>query len=158
MRHRKAGKKLGRLTAHRVALFRNQLVSLFEHERIETTEAKAKALRPLADKVITLAKRENLHARRLVLRLVPSTTVVKKIFDTIAPRYADRHGGYTRLFRVGQRAGDGAPVALIELIDRREPEKAEKKGKKEQAEKGKPESKAEAKEKGKKKKAAAAAG
>ena len=154
MRHRKAGKKLGRLTAHRLALFRNQLVSLFEHERIETTEAKAKALRPLADKVISLAKRESLHARRLVLGLVPNRTVVKKIFDSVAPRYADRRGGYTRLFRVGRRVGDGAPVALIELIDRPESDKADKKGKKEQAQKGKPE----AKEKGKKRKAVAAAG
>jgi len=154
MRHRKAGKKLGRLTAHRLALFRNQLVSLFEHERIETTEAKAKALRPLADKVISLAKRESLHARRLVLGLVPNRTVVKKIFDSVAPRYADRRGGYTRLFRVGRRVGDGDPVGLIELIDRPESDKADKKGKKEQAQKGKPE----AKEKGKKRKAVAAAG
>lgn len=154
MRHRKAGTKLGRRTAHRLALFRNQLVSLFEHERIETTHAKAKALRPLADHVITLAKRESLHARRQVLTLVPNPTVVKKIFDSVAPRFSDRHGGYTRVFQAGQRMGDGAPVALIELIDRPEAEKKEKKGKKEKGGKGEPEAKA---GKGKKEKAKAAA-
>ena len=99
MRHRKDGFKLGRLTQHRWAMFRNLLTGLFRHERIETTEAKAKAMRGLADHVITLAKRENLHARRQVLSLVPDTEVVGRIFDTIVARYTDRHGGYTRIVR-----------------------------------------------------------
>jgi large subunit ribosomal protein L17 len=106
------------LTAHRWALFRNLLTALFAHERITTTEAKAKAVRPLADHVITLAKRDNLHARRQVLALVPDTRVVRKVFDTVAARYADRRGGYTRLLPTGTRRGDGAPVVLLELVDR----------------------------------------
>ena len=126
MRHRKGGTKLGRLTAHRWSLFRNLLTALFRHERITTTEAKAKAMRGLADRMITLAKRENLHARRQVLRLVPDESVVKKLFDTIAARYAGRPGGYTRIIKVGHRAGDNAPLVLIELVDR--PEGPKEKG------------------------------
>ena len=103
MRHRVDGYKLGRLTQHRWAMFRNLLVGLFRHERIETTEAKAKAMRGLADHVITLAKRENLHARRQVLSLVPDHEVVGRIFDTIAARFAERHGGYTRIIKAGVR-------------------------------------------------------
>ncbi len=118
MRHGKAGKKLGRRTAHRWALFRNLLTALFRHERITTTEAKAKAVRGLADWMITLAKRESLHARRQALRLVPDEAVVKKLFDTLAARYAGRPGGYTRVLKVGHRAGDNAPLALLELVDR----------------------------------------
>jgi large subunit ribosomal protein L17 len=118
MRHRKDGYKLGRLTQHRWALFRNLLTGLFRHERIETTEAKAKAVRGLADHVITLAKRENLHARRQVLSLVPDTDVVGRIFDTIAARFSDRNGGYTRIVKVGVRRGDAAPMVLLELVDR----------------------------------------
>jgi large subunit ribosomal protein L17 len=118
MRHRKDGYKLGRLTQHRWALFRNLLTGLFRHERIETTEAKAKAVRGLADHVITLAKRENLHARRQVLSLVPDTDVVGRIFDTIAARFSDRNGGYTRIIRAGVRRGDAAPMVLLELVDR----------------------------------------
>jgi large subunit ribosomal protein L17 len=120
MRHRKDGYKLGRLTQHRWALFRNLLTGLFRHERIETTEAKAKAVRGLADHVITLAKRENLHARRQVLGLVPDSEVVRRIFDTIAARFSDRNGGYTRIIRVGVRRGDAAPMVLLELVDRPE--------------------------------------
>ena len=120
MRHRKDGYKLGRRTAHRWALFRNLLVALFRHERITTTEAKAKAIRPLADQMITLAKRENLHARRQVLAMVPDDEVVRKMFDTVAARFADRHGGYTRIIRAGVRPGDGAPTVLLELVDRPE--------------------------------------
>jgi large subunit ribosomal protein L17 len=135
MRHRRAGSKLGRLTAHRWAMFRNQLTSLFQHERITTTTAKAKALRPLADRVVTLAKREDLHARRQVLSLVHDTTVVRKLFDTVAARYADRRGGYTRIVPVGTRRGDGAPVAILELVDRPEaPKDKKEKGKKKAAE------------------------
>lgn len=118
MRHRKDGYKLGRLTQHRWATFRNLLVGLFRHERIETTEAKAKAVRGLADHVVTLAKRENLHARRQVLSLVPDTEVVGRIFDTIAARFSDRQGGYTRIIKAGYRRGDAAPMVLLELVDR----------------------------------------
>jgi large subunit ribosomal protein L17 len=118
MRHRKDGYKLGRLSQHRWALFRNLLTGLFRHERIETTEAKAKAVRGLADHVITLAKREHLHARRQVLSLVPDTDVVARIFDTIAARFSDRNGGYTRIIKAGVRRGDAAPMVLLELVDR----------------------------------------
>jgi len=118
MRHQKDGFKLGRRTNHRWALFRNLLVALFRHERITTTEAKAKAVRGLADHMVTLAKRENLHARRQVLAMVPDQEVVRKMFDTIAARFADRHGGYTRIIRSGVRPGDGAPTVLLELVDR----------------------------------------
>ena len=118
MRHRKAGFKLGRLTQHRWALFRNLLVALFRHERIVTTEAKAKAVRGLAEHMITLAKRENLHARRQVLEMVPDTEVVKRLFDTVAARFADRHGGYTRILKMDVRRGDAAPRVILELVDR----------------------------------------
>lgn len=124
MRHRKAGFKLGRLTAHRWALFRNLLVALFRHERITTTDAKAKAVRGLADHMITLAKRENLHARRQVLAMVPDTAVVRSLFDTIAARFGDRHGGYTRIVKIGPRRGDAAPIVVLELVDRPESPKA----------------------------------
>jgi len=138
MRHRIDGFKLGRLTQHRWALFRNLLVGLFRHERIETTEAKAKAVRGLADHVITLAKRENLHARRQVLSLVPDREVVGRIFDTIAARFSDRQGGYTRILKTGVRRGDAASMVLLELVDRPEaPTGEDKKGeKKEKAPKG----------------------
>ena len=118
MRHQKDGYKLGRRTNHRWALFRNLLVALFRHERITTTEAKAKAVRGLADQMVTLAKRETLHARRQVLAMVPDDEVVRKMFDTIAARFADRNGGYTRIIRSGVRPGDGAPTVLLELVDR----------------------------------------
>ncbi len=138
MRHRNDGYKLGRRTAHRWALFRNLLVALFRHERITTTEAKAKAVRGLAEHMITLAKRENLHTRRQVLTMVPDTDVVKKLFDTVAARFADRPGGYTRIIKTGVRPGDGAPVVLLELVDRVEtpPDKKTKGEKKERAPKG----------------------
>jgi large subunit ribosomal protein L17 len=128
MRHGRAGFKLGRVTAHRWALFRNQLVALFRHERILTTEAKAKAVRGMAEQMVTLAKRESLHARRQVLEIVPDTEVVRKLFDTIAARYAERRGGYTRILRAGTRPGDRAPMVLLELVDR--PEAPRGKGKK----------------------------
>jgi large subunit ribosomal protein L17 len=160
MRHRQDGYKLGRLTQHRWAMFRNLLVGLFRHERIETTEAKAKAVRGLADHVVTLAKRENLHARRQVLSLVPDSEVVGRIFDTIAARFSDRQGGYTRIIKAGVRRGDAAPMVLLELVDRPDtPADGDKKGqKKEKAPKAE---KGEAGAGGKKKKrekAAAAAG
>ena len=157
MRHGKAGFKLGRVTAHRWALFRNLLVALFRHERITTTEAKAKAVRGLADQMVTLAKRESLHARRQVLAMVPDPLVVKKLFDTTAARFGDRHGGYTRIIKAGTRPGDRAQMVLLELVDRPETPKAkDRKGAKaEKAPKGEAGAAA---PKGRKKKAAAAAG
>ena len=129
MRHGRAGFKLGRVTAHRWALFRNLLVALFRHERIVTTVAKAKAVRGLADHMVTLAKRDNLHARRQVLAMVPDPVVVKKLFDTIVARMGDRNGGYTRILKTGTRPGDRAPMAILELVDRPEtPKEKDKKG------------------------------
>ena len=129
MRHGRAGFKLGRVTAHRWALFRNLLVALFRHERITTTVAKAKAVRGLADQMVTLAKRDTLHARRQVLAMVPDPVVVKKLFDTIVARMGDRNGGYTRILKTGTRPGDRAPMAILELVDRPEtPKQKDKKG------------------------------
>src|SRR6266849_6680025 len=157
MRHQKDGYKLGRRTNHRWALFRNLLVALFRHERIVTTEAKAKAVRGLADHMITLAKRENLHARRQVLAMVPDDEVVRKMFDTVAARFADRHGGYTRIIRAGVRPGDGAPTVLLELVDRPETTADKDKGKGEKKKETRGEAGASGKRK-KKEKVAAAAG
>ncbi len=120
MRHRKSGTVLGRDTAHRKAMFRNMVTSLLEHERIETTDAKAKELRRWAEKMITLGKKGDLHARRRALRVVRSKEVTAKLFDELAERYRDRPGGYTRIIKLGNRAGDAAPVSLIELVDRSE--------------------------------------
>ena len=131
MRHGRDGFKLGRLTQHRWAMFRNMLVALFQHERIRTTEAKAKAVRGLAEQMITLAKRETLHARRQVLVMVPDAAVVKRLFDTVAARFADRHGGYTRIVKTGVRPGDAAPMVLLELVDRVAPTKDKDAGKRE---------------------------
>ena len=156
MRHGKNNYKLGRLTQHRWALFRNLLVALFRHERITTTEAKAKAVRGAAEHMITLAKRENLHARRQVLTMVPDHEVVGRLFDTIAARFSERNGGYTRIIKVGHRPGDNAPMVLLELVDRVEDGKEKKDGdaKKEKAPKGEASAPA---RKGKKKKEKAAA-
>lgn len=154
MRHRKDGFKLGRLTQHRWAMFRNLLVALFRHERITTTEAKAKAVRGLAEHMVTLAKRENLHARRQVLAMVPDAEVVGTLFDTIAARFSDRTGGYTRIIKLGPRPGDNAPMVLLELVDRAENGK-ERKGSGEKKEKA-PRGRAAAAGKKKKEKAAAA--
>ena len=117
MRHLKRGRKLGRTTAHRKALLRNLATALLEHERIITTEPKAKELRRVADKLVTLGKRGNLHARRQALQVVQSNAVVRKLFDEIAPRFAERQGGYTRILRLGYRPGDAAAMAVIELVD-----------------------------------------
>jgi large subunit ribosomal protein L17 len=116
MRHRVRGRKLGRPTPHRRALLRNLCTSLLEHERITTTVQKAKEVRPLAEKMITLGKKETLHARRQAARFLLKAAVVKKLFDTIAARYADRAGGYTRIVKLGHRSGDGAELAVIELL------------------------------------------
>jgi large subunit ribosomal protein L17 len=149
--------RLGRVTEHRWATVKNLLVALFRHERIQTTEAKAKAIKAWADRMITLAKRENLHARRQVLVMVPDREVVGRLFDTIAARFADRQGGYTRIIPNGVRHGDAAPVVFLELVDRPETPK-DKGGKREKKEKPpRGEAKAEGKRKGKKKKAAASA-
>jgi large subunit ribosomal protein L17 len=117
MRHLKQGRKLGRTTAHRKALLRNLATALLEHERIITTEPKAKELRRVADRLVTLGKRGNLHARRQALQVVRSNAVVQKLFNEIAPRFAGRQGGYTRLLRLGYRPGDAAAMAVIELVD-----------------------------------------
>jgi large subunit ribosomal protein L17 len=117
MRHLKQGRKLGRTTAHRKALLRNLATALFEHERIVTTEPKAKELRRIADKLVTLGKRGNLHARRQALQVVRSNAVVRKLFNEVAPRFAGRQGGYTRILRLGYRPGDAAAMAVIELVD-----------------------------------------
>ena len=155
MRHGRAGFKLGRVTAHRWALFRNLLVALFRHERITTTLTKAKAVRGLADHMVTLAKRDNLHARRQALAMMPDAVVVKKLFDTIAARSGERNGGYTRILKAGTRPGDRAPMAILELVDRPEAPKDKKNAKAERrGDKGESSGAA----KGKKKRAAAAAG
>lgn len=116
MRHRVAGKKLGRKTAHRGMMFRNMVTSLFDKERIRTTLDRAKAVRPIAEKMITLGKRASLHARRQALAYVKDPAVVSKLFDTLAPRFSQRNGGYTRIIRLGFRDGDGAQMAYLELI------------------------------------------
>ena len=116
MRHGKSGRKLGRTSSHRKAMFRNMVTSLFEHERIVTTEQKAKELRPIAEKMITLAKLGDLHARRQALSYIQSKDVVAKLFDEIQGQFADRQGGYTRIIKTGNRLGDAAPMAIIELV------------------------------------------
>ena len=117
MMHRKSGRHLGRTAAHRKAMFRNMVTSLLEHERIETTDGKAKELRRLADRMITLGKRGDLHARRQALAVVRSKDVTAKLFDELATRYKDRPGGYTRILKIGHRPGDAAPMSIIELVD-----------------------------------------
>jgi len=116
MRHQIAGRKLGRTTSHRLAMLRNLVTSLFEHERVKTTDAKAKELRPLAEKMIGLGKRGDLHARRQVLAVVRKREVVSKLFDILSSRYKSRNGGYIRIVKMGYRHGDGAPLSLVELI------------------------------------------
>lgn len=125
MRHRIHGRKLGRTSAHRKAMFRNQLTALFTHERITTTIAKAKDLRPLAEKMVTLARTGTLANRRRVLTMVSDKQVVRHLFDDIAPRFADRDGGYTRILRIGSRKGDNAEMAIIEFVDYQPKEKGD---------------------------------
>ena len=117
MRHRKSGRKLNRTSSHRKAMMRNMVTSLLDHERIETTDAKAKELRRLTDRMITLGKRGDLHARRQALSVIRSKAVTAKLFDEIADRFRDRPGGYTRVIKVGNRSGDAAPVSIIELVE-----------------------------------------
>ena len=116
MRHQKSGRKLSRSASHRWALMRNMITSLLRDEKIKTTDAKAKELRRWADRVITLGKQGSLNARRQVLAVVQDKAVVRKLFDTIAPRFKDRPGGYTRIVKIGIRRGDAAPVSIIELV------------------------------------------
>ena len=118
MRHANRGRKLGRTAEHREALLRNMAISLFRHGRINTTTEKAKELRPFAERLITLAKRGDLHARRLAARDIADRDVLVQLFDSIAPRFAERPGGYTRVLKLGHRRGDGAELAMIELVDR----------------------------------------
>lgn len=116
MRHRKIKGKLGRTPSHRNAMLRNMTESIITHERIQTTLPKAKEVRRLVDYVITLAKRDDLHSRRLVLRVIPNKTVVTKLFDDIAPRYKNRDGGFTAIHKIGIRRGDAAEMAVISLL------------------------------------------
>jgi len=118
MRHRKSGRKLNRTSAHRKAMFANMACSLIKHEQINTTLPKAKELRPIVEKLITLGKRGDLHARRQALSRLPDEAAVRKLFDVLAERYADRNGGYTRIVRANFRYGDAAPMAFIEFVDR----------------------------------------
>ncbi len=122
MRHRISGRKLSRHTQHRNLMFRNMLVSLLQYERIKTTLAKAKELRRWVDRVIGLGKKGTLHARRQAFDILRDETVVKKLFDKIAPKMKDREGGYTRIYKLGWRQGDGAPLSLIELVSYVSPE------------------------------------
>ncbi len=117
MRHAKAGKKLGRDAAHRKALYSNLAGALITHGRIETTEAKAKAVRPYAERMITLGKRGDLHARRQAMAELRSNDVVHRLFADVAPRFAEREGGYTRIVKLGPRQGDAASMALLEFVD-----------------------------------------
>lgn len=169
MRHRKSVVKLGRTASHRKAMLANLAAALFERKHITTTEAKAKATRSFSERLITLAKKETLHARRLALRKLRQKRIVKILFDDIAPQYADRAGGYTRMVKLGQRSGDGARMAVLELVgyetaskkkkqkDKEKEEKSEakkkKRGKEEAEEKIQPEKKESKKKKisGKKK-------
>ncbi len=137
MRHQKAGRKLGRTTSHKEAMLRNMVTSLFKHEKITTTDAKAKELRVVAEKMITLGKDGSLHARRRAAGVVRERGVVKKLFEDISPRYKDRAGGYTRIVKAGFRVGDNAPLSVIELIppETKKEEKTKAKGRKKAAKK-----------------------
>ena len=126
MRHRVAGRKLSRTTQHRELMFRNMLVSLLQHERIKTTLAKGKELRSWADKIITLGKKGTVQARRQAFARLRDKGIVKKLFDVIAPKFKDRQGGYTRVYKLGWRQGDGAPLSLVELVTYAPPEEKKK--------------------------------
>ena len=130
MRHRRRHGKLGRDSAHRKALLRNMVTSLLEQERIVTTDAKAKELRRVADRMITLGKRGDLHARRRALSVIRSKEVTSKVFDELANRFRERPGGYTRVLKVGRRTGDAAPMSIIELVEGEATEASKKADKK----------------------------
>jgi len=118
MRHGVHGRKLGRTTSHRLAMFANMAASLIKHEQIKTTLPKAKELRPIVEKLVTLGKRGDLHARRVAIAKIGDEEMVRKLFDVIGPRYAERKGGYTRVLKAGFRYGDAAPMAVIEFVER----------------------------------------
>ncbi len=153
MRHRVAGRKLSRHTQHRELMFRNMLVSLLQYERIKTTLAKGKELRGWADRIISLGKQGTLHARRRAFALLRDKKIVKRLFDEIAPKFKDREGGYTRVYKLGWRQGDAAPLSLVELVSYSAPEEKKKSAIKKAIEKvtpgkkGKPEKKVKEKEK-----------
>ncbi len=128
MRHRARSRKLGRTSAHRKAMYRNMVTSLLDHERIQTTDAKAKEVRRVAERMITLGKRGTLHARRQALRVIRSRNVTAKVFDELADRFRERPGGYTRVLKLGIRRGDAAPVSVVELV--KEPMEAKQPAKK----------------------------
>jgi large subunit ribosomal protein L17 len=146
MYHGKAGRKLGRTSSHREAMFRNMVTSIIKHERIRTTDAKAKEVRKIAEKMITLGKRGDLHARRHALAFVRDKEMVKKLFGELSERYRERKGGYTRVVKVGYRVGDNAPVSILEFIsDEKKKEKPDEKGKAGKKAKGKAETATQAK-------------
>jgi len=124
MRHRNAGRKLGRTSSHRDAMLRNMVTSLLEQERIVTTVPKAKEARRVAEQMITLGKRGDMHARRQALSYIRSKAIVAKLFDELSSQFAERQGGYTRIIRTGTRAGDAAPMAILELVNYQEGNKA----------------------------------
>ena len=126
MRHGMANRKLGRTSSHRNAMFRNQLASLIESERIITTLPKAKELRPIAEKLITLAKNDSVHNRRQAARQVQDDSLIAKLFDTLGPRFSTRPGGYTRIMKLGARRGDAAEMAILELVERTPEDRTEK--------------------------------
>lgn len=128
MRHQMAGRKLGRKSAHRRAMFANLAQALIKHEQISTTLPKAKDLRPVVEKLVTLAKRGGLHERRQVISMLQDTALVNKLFSTLADRYKERKGGYTRVLKAGFRYGDNAPMAIIEFVDRDESAKGQDSG------------------------------
>ncbi len=147
MRHRSAHRKLGRKTEHRISLLRNLAASLITSDgRIRTTEAKAKELRPFVEKLVTLGKRDSLHARRRALSIIPRREVVSKLFSDVSPRFAERPGGYTRILKLAHRQGDGAPMAFIQFVDFKfEGASSGKPDKEAKAEKKKPEKEVKAK-------------
>ncbi|MDD2335308.1 MAG: 50S ribosomal protein L17 [Geobacteraceae bacterium] len=133
MRHNKSGRRLGRTTSHRIAMFRNMVTSFLTHERIVTTDAKAKELRPIAEKMITLGKKGDLHAIRQAASFIRDKETVTKLFSSIAPRYKERAGGYTRIIKLGIRPGDAAPLSVIEFVEEEITKKVPKKKAKKQA-------------------------
>jgi large subunit ribosomal protein L17 len=128
MRHRQSGRKLNRTSSHRKAMFNNMAAALIKHEQITTTLPKAKDLRRIVDRLVTLGKRGDLHARRQALAVIKDAGLAEKLFSTLAERYADRPGGYTRVLKAGYRYGDSAPMAVIELVDRDEDAKGQDSG------------------------------
>jgi len=128
MRHRNQGRKLNITSSHRTAMFANMMAALIKHEQIKTTLPKAKTIRPVMEKLVTLSRRNNLHARRQALAQIRDETQVKKLFEVIGPRYAARPGGYTRVLKAGFRFGDNAPMAFIEFVDRDEDAKGQDSG------------------------------